>query len=339
MKSMSTMRTKRIGGLLFILFLLIVIIFLSLMIGAAPISFRTVWQALFSSNEGFDYAVIYGSRLPRTVIALAVGPAFGLAGAIIQALTRNPLADPGILGVNAGAAFAVALAVGVFSIESPAQYIWFALLGALIATAAIYLISSGVGKIHPTPMQTLLAGVAMTAALDGLTTALTFMNARAFNGMLNWRVGSLARRSLEDLSGVLPFLVLGITIALLIAPALNALNYGAERAASLGVNVKLIQILSLIAITLLAGSATAIAGPIIFIGLMTPHCVRWFVGADQTWIFIYSIFVAPLILLAADILGRVMMLPSEVPVGILTGFMGAPILLILVRRKKASSLP
>ena len=337
-KPVAALRLRRIIGLVFALLLLAVVVFLSLMIGAKPLPFEVVWNALFSSTNSYDYTIIHESRIPRTIIALAAGPAFGLAGAVIQALTRNPLADPGILGVNAGAAFAVALAVGVFSITSISSYIWFALVGAFIATVAIYLISGGAGRKSPTPAQITLAGVAMAAALDGITTALSLANSRAFAGMLNWRVGSLARKSLEDLWPITPFLAVGILVALAIAPALNAMAYGDDRAASLGVNVKMIRIFGLVSITLLAGGATAIAGPIIFIGLMVPHAVRWFIGPDQPWIFIYSLIVAPLILLLSDIIGRIVLSSGEVPVGIITGFVGAPVLLILVRRRKVSSL-
>ncbi len=333
-----TLRLRRILGLIVLLFLLVTVVFLSLMVGAKQISFSEVWSALFSSSGGYDYSIVHESRIPRTVIAIAVGPAFGLAGAVIQALTRNPLADPGILGVNAGSAFAVAIAVGVFSLSSVSSYVWFALAGAFIATIAVYLISGGAGKKSPTPAQITLAGVAIAAALNGVTTALTLMYQRSFSGMLSWRVGSLARKSLEDLGAVAPFLITGVLIALLISPALNAIALGDDRATSLGVKVGRIRILGLVAVTLMAGGATAIAGPIVFIGLMVPHCVRWFVGPDQPWIFIYSIVVAPLILLLSDIIGRVVMSPSEVAVGIVTGFVGAPILLLLVRRRKTSGL-
>lgn len=308
------------------------------MIGAKPLSFSVVWDALFSPANSYDHTIIQESRIPRTIIALAVGPAFGLAGAVIQALTRNPLADPGILGVNAGAAFAVALAVGVFSITSISSYIWFALIGAFITTLAIYFIGGGAGKRSPAPEQILLAGVAIAAALNGFTAALSLINSRAFAGMLNWRVGSIARKGLEDLWPIVPFLIVGIVLALMIAHALNTMAFGDERASSLGVNVTIVRIVGLIAITLLAGGATAIAGPIAFLGLMVPHCVRWFIGPDQPWIFLYSLIIAPIILLLSDTIGRVIMAPAEVPVGIITGFIGAPILLILMRRRKVSGL-
>lgn len=325
-------------GFVIALLLLAIVVFLSLMIGAKPLPFQTVWEALFSPTNSYDHTIILHSRVPRTIIALAVGPAFGLAGALIQAITRNPLADPGILGVNAGAAFAVAVGVGIFSITTISNYIWLALIGAFIATTAVYIISGGGGKKAPTPIQITLAGVALGAALSGITTTLTLINSRAFSQMLNWSIGTLARRTLDDLLPVVPILFIGILLALIIAPALNTIAFGEERAASLGVNIGLVRAIGLVAITLLAGGATAIAGPIAFIGLMVPHCVRWFVGPDQPWIFLYSLVIAPLLLILSDILGRVIMLPTEIPVGIITGLVGAPILIILVQRRKASGL-
>ena len=336
--TITSVKLRRISGLIVVLLLLAAMAILGLMIGAKPLPFGVVWEALFLPNNSYDHTIIQEARIPRTIIALAVGPAFGLAGALIQALTRNPLADPGILGVNAGAAFAVAIAIGVFSVTSISSYIWFALVGAFIATIAVYIISGGAGRKAPTPVQITLAGVALGAALSGITTALTLMNSNAFTRMLNWSVGTLARRRLDDLWPVLPILIVGALLALAIAPALNAIAFGDERASSLGVNVGLIRTIGLIAIALLAGGATAIAGPIGFIGLMVPHCVRWFVGPSQPWIFIYSLVAAPLLLMLSDIIGRIVLSPTEVPVGIITGLVGAPILLILVRRRKASGL-
>ena len=337
-QTITSLRLQRSIGFIVALFLLAAVMFLSLMIGAKPLSFEVVWGALFSNTDSYDHTIILDSRLPRTLIALAVGPAFGLSGALIQALTRNPLADPGILGVSAGAAFAVALGVGVFSVSTISGYTWLALIGALFATIIVYIISGGAGRKSPTPVQITLAGVALGAALSGITTALTMMNSEAFSRMLNWTVGTLERKSLEDLWFVLPLLIIGVLLSLAIAPALNAIAFGEDRAISLGVNVGLIRGIGLIVITLLAGGATAIAGPIGFIGLMVPHCVRWFVGPSQPWIFLYSLVVAPVLLILADIIGRVVISPSEVPVGIIMGFVGAPILLILVRRRTASRL-
>ncbi|MBS4209504.1 iron chelate uptake ABC transporter family permease subunit [Bacillus sp. FJAT-50079] len=338
MNIITSVRLQRMIGFLVLLILLSAAVLLSLMIGAKPLPIGVVWDALFAPTNSYDDTIIQNSRIPRTLIALAVGPAFGLAGALIQALTRNPLADPGILGVNAGAAFAVALAVGIFSVTTMSGYVWFALLGAFVATIAVYVISGGAGKKTPTPVQITLAGVALGAALSGITTALTLMNSGAFTRMLNWNVGTLARRSLDDLWSVLPILVVGALLAFVAAPALNAIAYGDDRASSLGVNVGTTRTISLLSITLLAGGGTALAGPIGFIGLMVPHCVRWFIGPDQPWIFLYSLVAAPILLILSDIIGRVVLAPTEVPVGIITGLIGAPILLILVRRRKVSGL-
>ena len=337
-KTMASLRLQRIFGLIVVLLLLLAAMFLSLMVGAKSLPFEVVWDALFSPTNSYDHTIIQQSRIPRTITALVVGPAFGLAGALIQALTRNPLADPGILGVNAGAAFAVALGIGIFSVTTMSGYIWFALAGAFMATIAVYVISGGAGKKTPTPVQITLSGVALGAALSGITTALTMMNSDAFSRMLNWSVGTLARRSMDDLWPVSLFLIVGALLALSISSALNAIAFGDDRASSLGVNVGWIRTIGLIAITLLAGGATAIAGPIGFIGLMVPHCVRWFVGPSQPWIFLYSMVAAPLLLILSDIIGRVVMSPTEVPFGIIMGFVGAPILLILIRRRKASGL-
>ncbi|WP_225446190.1 FecCD family ABC transporter permease [Paenibacillus rhizovicinus] len=337
-QTIASLQSKRITGFVVALVLLAAAVCLSLMIGAKRLSVETVWQALFSNADSYEHRVILDSRLPRTLLALAVGPAFGLSGALIQALTRNPLADPGILGVSAGAAFAVAVGVGVFSVGTLSGYVGFALVGALLATLIVYVIGGGAGKKSPTPIQLTLAGVALGAALSGVTTAMTLLNSKAFERMLNWTVGTLTHKSTDDLWLVLPLLVVGAILALAISPALNAIAFGEDRASSLGVNVLLIRGIGLIAITLLAGSATAIAGPIGFLGLMVPHCVRWLVGPSQPWIFLYSLVVAPLLLLIADIIGRLIISPTEVPVGIIMGFIGAPILIILVRRRSASKL-
>ncbi|MED5019729.1 iron chelate uptake ABC transporter family permease subunit [Paenibacillus chibensis] len=337
-QTITSLRSKRLSGFIVALVLLAVMMCLSLMIGAKQLSVETVWQALFSNTDSYEHRVILDSRLPRTLLALVVGPAFGLSGALIQAVTRNPLADPGILGVSAGAAFAVAIGVGVFAVGSLSGYVGFALTGALAATIIVYVIGGGAGKKSPSPDQLTLAGVALGAVLSGFTTVMTLMNSEAFSRMLNWTVGSLARKSEGDVWLVLPLIIAGTLAALVISPALNAIAFGEDRASSLGVNVLLIRGIGLGAITLLAGSATAIAGPIGFLGLMVPHCVRWFVGPSQPWIFLYSLVVAPLLLLAADIIGRVVISPTEVPVGIIMGFVGAPILIILVRRRSASKL-
>lgn len=316
---------------------LIVTMLLSIAIGSRNIDLAVVWQAVISPQDLDEHFVIWDLRIPRTVVAVTVGAALGIAGALIQALTRNPLADPGILGVSSGASFAVAIGVGVFGVQSMTGEIWFAFAGALLATLAVYAIGS-VGRGGGDPLRMVLAGVALGAVLSGLTGAMTLLNPQAFDKMRGWGAGSVVGRSLDVVLPVLPFFVIGLVIAMLVARPLNAVALGEDLARALGAQVIRTRVLTIVAVTLLAGGATAIAGPIGFVGLMVPHVARWIVGPDQRWIFAYTIVLAPILLLTADIFGRVLMRPAEIPVGIVTAFVGAPVLIALIRRKKASGL-
>jgi iron complex transport system permease protein len=281
--------------------------------------------------------VVVDLRVPRTVAGLAAGIALGMAGAVIQALTRNPLADPGILGVTSGSAFAVAMAVGVFGVTAVQGYVWFAFLGALLATVVVFLIGS-TGRGGGSPAKITLAGVALGAVLSGITSAMLLADPEAFNALQAWNAGSLQFRDWAVVTPVLPFLLVGLVLAALIARSLNAIALGDDVSAGLGVNVVWVRVVAVIAITVLAGGATAIAGPIAFVGLMVPHVARWIVGPDQRWIFAYTLVLAPILLLAADVLGRVVLRPGELPVGIVTACLGAPVLIALVRRTKMSGL-
>lgn len=330
-------RTRRLAGLPLAMTLLAVLLLLSIAVGSKDIPLSTVLEALVDNTGKGDAYVIWDMRIPRTVVGLCVGVALGVAGALIQALTRNPLADPGILGVNAGAAFFVAFGVAVFGVTSIHGYVWFAFAGALVVTVAVYVIGSA-GRGGADPVQLVLAGVALGAVLGGIVTAMVLLNPRAFDQMRNWGAGSVVGRNWEVLLPVLPFLVLGLVLAGIAAPSLNAIALGDDLAKSLGSNITLIRIIVIAAVTLLAGGATAIAGPIGFVGLMIPHIARWIGGPDQRWILAYTVMLAPCLVLAADILGRIVIRPGEFPVGIVTAFVGAPVLIILVRRKKASGL-
>ncbi len=329
--------TTRSIGMLLCLIALVLVVALSISIGSRNISLGVVWQAVVAPQDLDEHYVIWDLRIPRTLVAVVVGSALGLAGALIQALTRNPLADPGILGVSSGASFAVALGIGVFGVQTMTGEIWFAFAGALLATLAVYAIGS-VGRGGGDPLRMVLAGVALGAVLSGLTGAMTLLNPQAFDKMRGWGAGSVVGRSLEVVLPVLPFFALGVLLALLMARPLNALALGEDLARSLGAQVLRTRILTILAVTLLAGGATALAGPIGFVGLMVPHVARWIVGPDQRWIFIYTLVLAPILLLSADIFGRIIMRPAEIPVGIVTAFVGAPVLIALIRRKKASGL-
>lgn len=329
--------TRRTLGLLLAAVGLAVVIFLSLAVGARNVSLATVIEALAGRASGPDADAVTSLRVPRTVLGLLVGAALGVAGALIQAVTRNPLADPGILGVNAGSAFAVAIAVGALGITAPIGYVWFAFLGALATTVMVYLIGSA-GRGQVSPARITLAGVALGAVLSGITSALVLADPKGFDAMRAWEAGNLADRGWDTLQVISPFILVGLVLALFLSRSLNAVALGDDLARSLGARVMRTRVLCILAITLLAGGATALAGPVAFVGLMIPHIARWIVGPDQRWIVAYSILLAPVLLLAADVLGRVLLPSGEVQVSIVTAFVGAPVLIALVRRSKASGL-
>lgn len=327
---------RRLIGLVVALVVLLVLIVLSVMIGSATIAPSVVWNALFHPSADIDQFAIRDYRLPRTIVGLAVGAALGVAGALIQALTRNPLADPGILGVNAGASFAVTVAVGLFGIREISGYMWFAFVGALIVTIIVLTLgSTGRGQL---PVVMVLAGVAIGAVLGGAASALQLTNPDAFDQMRSWNAGSILGRPLDLVWPILPFFAAALVLAFVVSGPLNAMALGDDLASAQGVRLVRTRIMAVAAITLLAGGATAIAGPIGFVGLMVPHVARWITGPHQRWIFAYSALMAPSLLLASDLLGRIVMRPSEIPVGIVTAFVGAPVLIALARRKKASGL-
>jgi iron complex transport system permease protein len=284
--------SRRLLGFLIALVLLLLAIMLSLMIGSRDIPVGTVWNALLGADTGRDAGVVTTLRVPRTVLGLLVGIALGVAGALIQAVTRNPLADPGILGVNSGSAFAVALGVGVFGVTAPSGYIWFAFGGALVTTVVVYVIGS-IGKGSVSPAQLTLAGVALGAVLSGITSALLLMDQETFSVIRAWEAGSFADRGWDVIRSTAPFLLVGLVVALCLGPALNTVALGDDLAHALGTKVVRTRVLSLLAITLLAGTATAMAGPIAFVGLMIPHVARWIVGPDQRWIMSYAVLLAP----------------------------------------------
>ena len=319
------------------LMLLIVVLALSILVGANPLPVQAVLDALRGNGTDEANYVVLAQRLPRTVAGLMVGAALSVAGALVQSYTRNPLADTGLLGVNAGAAFFVAIGIAFFGIASPAGYVWLACLGALVLTAIVYTIGSAGGEAAG-PVRLTMAGVALGAVLSGLTTGLTLTNPDAFERMRGWSAGSLLERDFSVLMPIAPFLLCGVAIAAWVAPGLNSISLGSDVARSQGVDVGRTQALVLIAVTLLAGGATAIAGPLVFVGLVVPHIVRWGVGVDQRKIILGSLLFGPCLVLMSDIVGRVAVLPSEMPVGVVTAFVGAPLLIGLVRRAKATGL-
>ncbi|MCJ1708505.1 iron ABC transporter permease [Microbacterium sp. VKM Ac-2923] len=329
--------TARVMGLIVAITLLAVLLLLSVAVGSKDIALGTVVDALVHNTGNGDAYVVWDLRVPRTVVGLSIGVALGVAGALIQALTRNPLADPGILGVDAGAAFFVTLGIAVFGVTSVGGYVWFAFAGALVVTLVVYVIGSG-GRGGADPLQLTLAGVALGAVLSGIVTAMVLIDPATFDQMRGWNAGSIVGRGWDILLPVAPFLLIGVVVALLATPSLNAIALGDDLATSLGANITRTRVLVVVAVTLLAGGSTAIAGPVGFVGLMVPHVARWFTGPDQRWILAYTLLLGPSLVLAADIIGRVIVRPGEIPVGIVTAFLGAPVLILLVRRRKVSGL-
>ncbi|MBT2474028.1 iron chelate uptake ABC transporter family permease subunit [Microbacterium sp. ISL-103] len=328
---------RAVGGTIVLLVALALAVVLSLTVGANPLSPQAVWTTLQGGGTPETDYIVFDLRIPRTVTGIVAGVALGVAGALIQAFTRNPLADPGILGVNAGAALAVALGVTFLGLRDVSQFVWLAFLGALVVTVAVYLIGSS-GRGSADPLRLTLAGVALGAVLSGLTTGLSLSDPDAFDSMRSWNAGSLLGRGVDVILPVLPFVVAGLVLALLLAPGLNAIGLGEDVARAQGANVVGIRVGVIAAVTLLAGAATALAGPISFIGLMVPHVIRWTFGVDQRIILPLSAVLAPVILLLADVLGRIIIAPAEVPVGIVAAFVGAPVLIVLARRRRASAL-
>lgn len=329
--------SRRLIGFLVGLAVVAVLAFLSLWVGAKPVPVDAVWQVLSSNALSDDAILIRDSRLPRTILAILVGAALAVGGALIQAMTRNPLADPGLLGVNSGAAFFVAIAVGILGITSLGNYLWFAFVGAAVAAVLVYAVGSR-GPSRGSPIRLTLAGVAVTALLTGVTTGLTLLNPDAFDQMRFWYAGAIAGRDMSVVVAVAPWIAAGFVLALAASRSLNAMALGDDTARALGASVRRTRAIGMIAVTLLCGAATAAAGPISFAGLMVPHVARWVVGPEQRWIMAYSVVGGAGLVLLADIVARVAVPPGELPVGLLTAFFGAPVLIALVRSSKASAL-
>jgi len=323
----------RAGGLLLALGALALTALLSLAVGAKAIPPEVVWDALWRFDDSYDHNVVLGLRVPRTVLGVAVGAALGLAGALMQALVRNPLADPGLLGVNMGATTAVVAAVYLFGLTGVGAYVWFSFGGAAAAAAFVYFLGSR-GRTGATPVRLALAGTAVSAVLLGLTNGVVLFHDFVFEEIRFWQVGSLAGRGVEVLVPVAPFLVVGALVAVTLGRSLNAVALGEDLAAALGARIGRIRLRTAAAVVLLCGAATAAAGPIAFVGLAVPHAARLLTGPDQRWLLPYSAVLGAVLLVASDTLGRVVLPTGELEVGIITALVGAPVFVALVRRTR-----
>lgn len=325
-------------GVLLLTGVLAVVAFVSITIGARGIGLQTIWTAFTDYDPtSAEQTVIRELRVPRTLLGLLVGAALGLAGALLQGVTRNPLADPGIMGINLGAAAGIVVTVLVTGGISQSTSVWVGFLGAGIAVVVVYGVAS-FGREGATPVKLALAGAAVSAALYSITTGVTMTDLQALNELRFWQVGSLSGRYLPVLDQTWPFLVAGLVVALLLGRSLNGLALGDDLAVALGQRVRLTRVVVFVTVALLGGAATAACGPIVFVGLIVPHIARALTGPDYRWVLPYTFLLSPIILLGADVLGRVLVSPSELQVGVVLGAVGAPAFIWLVRRKDLAQL-
>ncbi|MCI2423408.1 iron ABC transporter permease [Saccharopolyspora sp. K220] len=326
-------RRRRLTGIAVLLVVLVVSCLLSVVIGAKTIPLHDVWNGLFAPTGTENDLIIRELRVPRTVVGVLAGVALGLAGALMQGHTRNPIADPGILGITQGAALAVVLAVYTFGVTTLLGFIWFGFAGALLGAVAVFAIGS-LGRGGPTPVTLALAGTAISHLLQAVTSALVLTDQQTMDTYRFWKVGSIAINDASVIPQVLPFLVVGVVLALANASSLNALSLGEDVARSLGHRVAWARRAGIAGIAILVGGSVAICGPIGFVGLIVPHVARFFTGADYRWLLPFAGLMGGSLVLLADVLGRVVARPSEVQVGVMLAMVGAPFFIALVRRRK-----
>ncbi len=323
-------------GLLVLLVALAFAVLLGLMVGSRSIAPSAVLDALVNPDGSEISTIVHELRLPRTLLALVVGASLGVAGTLMQGHTRNPLADPGLLGVTAGATFAVVFAIYVVGVTDLTGYAWFAMGGAGLAALAVFAIGSTRGG--PDPVSLVLAGSAVSALLLALSQGMVLQDLSTLDEYRFWAVGSTAGRDMDVLYQVLPFIVLGLLLAAGGAPGLNLLQLGDDVARSLGMNPLAHKTVGILAVMLLTGAATAACGPIVFVGLVVPHVARFAAGVDYRWLVPYAAGIGGLLVLLADILGRVVVKPGELQVGIVMALVGGPVFVVLVRRSRLVQL-
>lgn len=317
--------------------ILLVALALSLAIGARSISLAVVADALRGADTSADAVVITSQRLPRTVLGLLAGVAFGMAGALMQGHTRNPLADPGLFGVNAGAGFAVAVTAFAFGVSSPIGIIGAALIGAALASFLVFFL--GLGHLRGGALVMLaVIGTTVSALLSSLTSGIVLLDRQSLDVMRFWEVGSLAGRDIGYLPLLTGLILVGAVIAIANGFSINSLGLGEDVARSLGVSVATARVLGIIGITLLAGSATAACGPVVFVGLVAPHAARLISGHDYRWLVPQAGLIGAALLLIADTIGRIAASPGELQVGIVMAIIGAPVLIAITRRRRMVAL-
>ncbi|MBW7475768.1 iron ABC transporter permease [Paenibacillus oenotherae] len=317
--------------------LLVLTVFASLVLGSRPVRFHELIDGLFHQDADSYGANIVRKRISRTIFSLFCGAALGVSGSLMQAVTRNPIADPSILGVNTGASLFVVCGIAFLNISTANQYIWLALAGAAITAVFVFGIGS-MGRGGATPIKLVLAGAATSAALTSLVTAIMIPRSSVMDQFRFWQVGSVGSGTWSAIGTFIPFLLVGILIGFIAAPALNALALGDDVATGLGVRTGTLRLIAAIAGVLLCGATTALAGPIGFIGLLSTHIIRLILGPDLRLIIPMSAIAGAIILTLSDVGGRLIGSPGELEVGVVTAFIGAPILIIVAMRSKVRSL-
>lgn len=327
----------RLAGLVVISALCCGALGLSMMVGSRTIPPAEIVHFLLNPDPADPVSqVVWQSRIPRTVLIFVAGAGFGVAGGLMQAVTRNPMTDPGILGVNAGASLLVVIGLAFFGLSDISQYMWWSFAGAILTSVTVFVIGN-TGPMRGNPIRMTLSGVALGAVLGGFTSAVLLSNPDVLQRMRGWSAGTTASQPLDATMSILPFVIIGLVIALASTRALDVLSLGEAAAVAMGASPQRTRLAALIAIALLAGGATAAAGPIGFIGLLAPHLARMMVGPHQGWIMAYSILLAPAVLGVSDVLGRIIT-SGEVPVGVVTAFVGAPLLIYMVRKYRVPEM-
>jgi iron complex transport system permease protein len=276
-------------------------------------------------------------RIPRTLLAVTAGAALAVSGTVMQGVTRNPLADPGILGVNMGASLAIVVGIAFFGLTAAASYIWMAIIGAGATAVFVYSIAS-IGSGGATPIKLALSGTATAAAMTSFITAVTLPRNNIAENVRSWQIGGVGGGTMESFLTVAPFLIVGFAICFVSAGKLNMLALGDELAAGLGERVAVARSVATLGAVMLCGSSTAVTGPIGFVGLVVPHACRLLVGVDYRWLIPFSAVAGAVLLVGADVLGRIIARPAELDVGIITAFIGAPFFIYIVRRQKTRTL-
>ncbi|MFJ7961569.1 FecCD family ABC transporter permease [Streptomyces sp. NPDC096319] len=325
---------RHIAAAALCLILLALAVLASVMFGSKPTSAADVFRVIGGDGDGYLRTVVE-SRYPRTALGVLAGLCLGVAGTLMQGITRNPLAEPGLLGINAGASAAIVAATAFLGASGQRENIWWALVGALATGVVVHLIGTAGGGSGP--VRLVLAGAVLSAVLAAFIQAVALSRPQVFDTYRYWVVGALGGRGFDAFWAVLPFAAVGFVLAALLAPGLNAMALGDDKAASLGISPARVKGAGLLAATLLSAAATAAVGPIAFVGLAVPHLVRALVGADFRLQILFTSLAGPTLLLFADVIGRVLLRPQELMVGVVTAFVGAPALLFAVRRMRGAS--